>query len=97
MQTVLKIIAVVLITAVLNLQIPLVALAAQGASADRADGITKHQPEMAATAEVSLPGSKKWLWWVLGALLVGGVAAAAGGGGGAAAGGASAGSVTVAW
>ncbi len=99
MQKLLKMCAGVLIAAVLNLQVPAVVLAAQGSSADKSDGITKNTPEMVATPEVSLPGSKTWLWWVLGGLAVGGAAAAAGGGGGGGGGGgtSSSGGVTVSW
>ncbi len=85
-----KICAGILIVAVFNLQIPLLAFAAQ-AAAEKSEGITKNAPEMTATPEVSMPGSSTWLWWVLGALAVGGAAAAAGGGGG---GGGSSGSTT---
>ncbi len=82
MQKLLKICAGILIVAVLNLQVPVVALAAQGQDSDKSEGITKNVPEMVGTPEVSLPGGHTWLWWVLGALVVGGAAAAAGGGGG---------------
>ncbi len=100
MQSLLKICAGILVVAVLHLQVPAVALAAQGSAADKSEGITKNVPEMAATPEVNLPGSKTWLWWVLGALVVGGAAAAAAGGGGGGGGGgssSSSGSVSVSW
>jgi hypothetical protein len=95
-----KVCASVLIVAVLNLQVPAVALAAQAPLADKSEGITKNAPEMLATPEVNKPGGNTWLWWVLGALAVG-VAAAAGGGGGGGGGGqtstSSSGSVNVNW
>lgn len=97
MQNLLKICAGVLIVAVLNLQVPAVALAAQGSAADKSDGITKNAPEMLATPEVNLPGSKTWLWWVLGAVAVGAAAAAAGGGGGGGGGGSSTGTINYGW
>jgi len=97
MQKLLKICAGVLTVALLNLQVPAVALAAQGSDADKSEGITKNPPEMVATPEVNMPGGNTWLWWVLGALVVGGAAAAAGGGGGGGGGGSSSGSVSVGW
>jgi hypothetical protein len=92
-----KICAFVLVVAVINLQVPVVALAVEASLPDKADGITKNAPEMLATPEVNLK-SHKWLWWVLGALAVGAAAAAAGGGGGGGGGGGSStGTINFGW
>jgi hypothetical protein len=97
----------VLILSVLNLQVPIVAFAAQAAQYAKPDSITKNPPEMVASPEVPLPEGAKpeakksntWLWWALGAVAVG--AAAAGGGGGGGGGSSippsSTGNVNVAW
>jgi hypothetical protein len=71
----------VLIVAVINLQVPVVALAVEASLPDKSDGITKNAPEMLATPEVNQK-SHTWLWWVLGAVAVGAAVAAGGGGGG---------------
>jgi hypothetical protein len=98
MQNLLKICAGILVVAVFNLQVPAIVLAAQGSAGDRSDGITKNAPEMVGTPEVSIPGTKTWLWWMLGALVVGGAVAAAGGGGGGGDGGtSSSGGISVSW
>jgi hypothetical protein len=104
MNSVYKLCAWVLIVSFINLQVPVVALAADGAQAAKQDGITKNRPEMVASPEVPLPAGAKpaakksytWLWWVLGAVVVG-AAAAGGGGGGGGGGGSSTGSVSLGW
>ena len=71
----------ILIIAVLHLQIPVAAMAAQAINPDRSDGITRNLPEKLATPEENIPKTTNWWLWVLAAVAVG-VAAAAGGGGG---------------
>jgi hypothetical protein len=101
-----KFCAWVLIISFINLQVPVVAFAAEGAPAAKQDGITKNLPEMVASPEAPLPAgvkpapkkSNNWMWWVLGgAVLVGALAAGGGGGGGGETPPPSTGSVAVGW
>ena len=73
----------ILVLLTLNFYLPRVTFAQQARLYAKAD-VTEHSPESRTTPQKDIPGkkSRKWLWWVLGALVVAGSVAAAGGGGG---------------
>lgn len=97
----------VLILSVLGLYFPNAVLAGQGqlyAKADKTTAVTKHTPEVLAPPEENIPVEKiakektnKWLWGLVGAVLVGGLAAAGGGGGGGGGNGSDTGGISVSW
>lgn len=97
----------VLILSFVGLHVPNITLAASHYLA-QGETVTKHAPEVLATAEEKIPveeivieTSRTWLWVLGGALLLGIIAAAGGGGGGGGDGGSTSGDntgdVTVHW
>jgi len=84
-----KILILLLIFSLLNLNLPRLSFSQVGFIEPE---ITKYPPEMRSSAEENIPVEEVtqkragWVWWVLGLLVVGGViavaAAGAGGGGG---------------
>jgi len=101
MNCLFKICVSVMILSIINLQVPVLALAAGATVTDQSSGITKNEPEMLATPEVRMPGAKSytWLWVVLGAVAIGGAAAvgAAGGHSSSSGGNSNAGSLQLSW
>jgi hypothetical protein len=106
-----KILVLMLIFSLLNLNLPRLSFSQVGFIQPE---ITKHPPEMRSSPEENIPVEEvtqkrtSWLWWVLGLLVVGGAiaiagAGARGGGGGSSANstssssGGNSGSVSVGW